>query len=154
MSSLDRQKAEFYGEFSGFSFLQKTKQFFEENEQNLVNSDHSDSTHGAIKHLFDSPLPDKHALNTAVPISHLLPSRHTASELLQVVFGQAYPLFQFIHEPTFQEKTDRIYELEPIEYEDSDHDFLPLFYVVIGLGFLFSQRKHQKYGCAGAITQA
>ena len=153
MSSLDHKKAEFYGGFSGFAFLHKTKQFFD--EENGYQSDaESDTTQSAIAHLFDSPLPDRQALDIDVPISHLLPSRHTASELLRVVFDRVYPLFDFLHEPIFQEQTNRIYEQEPIDFDDSDHDFLPLFYVVIGLGFLFSHKKHCQYGCGAAVSQA
>ena len=153
MSSVDHKKAEFYGGFSGFAFLHKTKQFCDE-ENGYQSDEESSTTQSAIGHLFDSPLPDRQALNINVPISHLLPSRRTASELLRVVFDRVYPLFDFLHEPSFQEQTNRIYEREPIEFDDSDHDFLPLFYVVIGLGFLFSHEKHRQYGCGGAVSQA
>ena len=153
MSSLDHKKAEFYGGFSGFAFLHKTKQFFDE-ENGYQSDTESETTQGAIAHLFDSPLPDRQALDINVPISHLLPSRRTASELFKVAFHQAYPLFQFLHVPLFQEQTNRIYEREPLDFDDSDHDFLPLFYVVIGLGFLFSREKHRQYGCCAAVSQA
>lgn len=152
LSSSDRKTASFYGDSSGFAFLQKTKQLFDDT-QGTGGSDMSASTQKAITQLFDSPLPDKQALKVDVPMSNLLPSRKTASQLLNVVFGQVYPLLQFLHEPTFQEKTNRIYELEPMEFEDSDHDFLALLYSVLALGFLFSQAKHQKYGCARAVTE-
>ena len=153
MSSIDHRKAEFYGGFSGFAFIHKTKQFFD--EENGCHSDtDSDTTQIAIAHLFDSPLPDRQALDVDVPISHLLPSRRTASELLRVVFDRVYPLFDFLHEATFQKQTDRIYDREPLEFADSDHDFLPLFYVVIGLGYLFSREKHQRFGYSAAVTQA
>ena len=154
MSSLDHKKAEFYGGSSGFAFLQRTKEFLDDDEGGSVVSDLSDSTQDAMTHLFDSPLPNKQALDIGGPISHLLPSRSTATHLLHTVFVRTYPLFEFLHEPAFQERTDRIYELEPMDFDDSDHDFLPLFYVVVGLGFLFSQHKHQTYGCGRAVSQA
>jgi len=150
MNSTDHN---FYGDSSGFAFLQKTKQLFDDTQGSSNDSDLSTSTQRAITQLFDSPLPDKQALQVDVPVSNLLPTRQTASDLLHVVFGQVYPLLQFLDEPTFQERTDRIYEVEPMEFTDSDHDFLPLLYAVLALGFLFSQKKHQQYGCGRAVTE-
>ena len=153
MSSTDHKTASFYGDSSGFAFLQKTKQVFDETRDNRRGSDMDNSTQEAITRLFDSPLPDKQALSSDTPVSQLLPSRQTASELLQVVFTQVYPLLQFLHAPSFQERTDRIYDIDPMDYDDSDHDFLPLLFALLGLGFLFSQENHQKYGCRRAVTE-
>jgi hypothetical protein len=153
MNSADHKTAAFYCDSSGFAFLQKTKQLFDDTQGSSNDSDLSTSTQRAITQLFDSPLPDKQALQVDVPVSNLLPKRQTASDLLHVVFGQVYPLLQFLDQPTFQERTDRIYEVEPMDYTDSDHDFLPLLYAVLALGFLFSQEKHQQYGCARAVTE-
>lgn len=149
----DRRTASFYGDSSGFAFLQKTKQLFDDAQGSPHDTDISQSTEQAITRLFDAPLPDKQALDTDVPVSHLLPSRQSASDLLQVVFAQVYPLLQFLHAPSFQERTDRIYDIDPMEYDDSDHDFLPLLFAVLGLGFLFSQKKHQQYGCRRAVIE-
>ena len=154
LSSLDRKTASFYGDASGFAFLQKTKRMFDETKSDeRRGSELSESTQKAITRLFDSPLPDKQALHADVPVSHLLPSRKSASDLLRVVFSQVYPLLQFLNEPSFQEQTDRIYNVDPMDYTDADHDFLPLLFSVIGLGFLFSQSKHQQYGCQRAVTE-
>ena len=155
LSSLDRKTASFYGDASGFAFLQKTKRMFDENKtgDERRGSELSESTQKAITRLFDSPLPDKQALHADVPVSHLLPSRKSASELLKVVFSQVYPLLQFLNARSFQERTDRIYDVDPMDYTDDDHDFLPLLFSVIGLGFLFSQSKHQQYGCQRAVTE-
>ena len=154
LSSIDRKTASFYGDSSGFAFLQKTRQLFDETNRNdQKDNEPSHSTQTAITKLFDSPLPDKQALEADEPVSRLLPSRESCSELLKVVFTQVYPLLQFLHEPSFQSRTDRIYDIDPMDYDDSDHDFLPLLFSVIGLGFLFSKQKHQRYGCRRAVTE-
>jgi len=149
-----KKSTEYYGGGSGFAFLQQTQQLFGQDSPGCEKLTNCDLTVDAMSRLFDSPLPDKQALATDVPFSKLLPSRQTTSELLRVVFGQTYQLLQFLHEPTFQRQTDRIYDVDPMDFEDSDHDFLPLFYSVTALGYLFHQKMHEKYGCNGAVNQA
>jgi hypothetical protein len=139
-----KNSTEYYGGGSGFAFLQRTQELF-----NPETSSHSQAATGhvgldVISRLFESPLPDKQALASDIPFSQLLPSRQTATELLDVVFGQTYQLLQFLDEPDFQRQTDRIYELDPIEFADSDHDFLPLFYAVTAIGYLFDRKMHEK----------
>ncbi len=139
-----KKSTEYYGGGSGFAFLQRTQELF-----NPEISSRDQAAGGyvgleVISRLFESPLPDKQALATDIPFSQLLPSRQTATELLDVVFGQTYQLLQFLDEPNFQRQTDRIYELDPIEFADSDHDFLPLFYAVTALGYLFDRKMHEK----------
>lgn len=154
MTIHDPKTADFYGASSGLAFLHRTKEYFENPSGAASEFEMSDSTHLAIGKLFDAPLPEKQALAVGVPMSHLLPHRDTALGLLRAVFTQAFPLYQFMHELTFLEKVDRLYRLEPVDYDDTDHLFLPLFYIVTGLGFLFSQEQHRKYGCRGAVSHA
>ncbi|OAP61627.1 hypothetical protein AYL99_03830 [Fonsecaea erecta] len=150
----NKNSTEYYGGGSGFAFLQQTQLLFNQDTPATEPRNGSHLSLDAMSRLFDSPLPDKQALATDIPISKLLPSRQSATELLHAVFGQTYQLLQFLHEPTFQKQTDRIYDLDPMDFEDSDHDFLPLFYSVTALGYLFHQKVHHKYGCRGAVNQA
>ena len=157
MGSVDRQnpkKQAFYGGSSGFAFLQKTQGLFGGNDNREIDSKMSETANDAITRVFDSPLPDKPALDTDVPMSQLLPHHRTAKKLVQVVFNQVYPLLQLVDQASFQAQTDRIYDLDPIDFEDSDHDFLPLFYAIVAIGFLFSQSMHKEYGCDRALSQA
>ena len=150
----NKNSTEYYGGGSGFAFLQQTQLLFNHDSSATDVRGGSHASLDAMSKLFDSPLPDKQALATDVPMWKLLPSREAATELLHVVFGQTYQLLQFLHEPIFQKQTDRIYGLDPMDFADSDHDFLPLFYSVTALGYLFHQKMHQKYGCKGAVNQA
>ncbi|KAH0841909.1 fungal transcriptional regulatory protein [Fonsecaea pedrosoi] len=149
-----KNSTEYYGGGSGFAFLQQTQLLFHQDSPTTGLRNGTHLSLDAMSRLFDSPLPDKQALATDIPISKLLPSRQAATELLHAVFGQTYQLLQFLHEPTFQKQTDRIYNLDPMDFEDSDHDFLPLFYSVTALGYLFHQKMHHRYGCKGAVNQA
>ena len=150
----ERATGEFYGAASGLAFLHRTKDFFENrSESDDSDDDSTNSTHSAITQLFDSPFPQKQALSIHVPVWQLLPHRETTQGLLRVVFTQVYPLFNFLDEKSFLERTNRIYELEAIEYEESDHEFLPLLYAVIGLGYIFSRTEHQKHNCRRSVSQ-
>jgi hypothetical protein len=148
------KSTEYYGGGSGFAFLQQTHQLFDRDSPTQEVAAAGPFGEDTISRLFDSPLPDGRALAPDVSFSKLMPSRQTATELLHVVFQQAYELLQFLHEPTFQSQTDRLYDLDPMDFETSDHDFLPLFYSVTALGYLFHQKMHERYGCKGVVNQA
>jgi hypothetical protein len=150
---LNQKSATYYGGGSGLAFLQKTLQLFSQSSPRVGNIS-PELSQSALSGLFDSPLWGKQAPQTDPSPAEFSPSRRTASELLEVFFGNAYHLFQFIHEPTFRKHVDRIYDFDPMDFEELDHDFLPLFHSVIALGYLFNQNIHQKYACKGALDQA
>ena len=153
-TSAGNDNVAYFGGPSGFAFLQRTQQLFGDRTDERTPSQPPSPQHTALTHLFDTPLPDKQALSSNVPISHLLPSRDTATRLLHIVFEQTHQLFQFLDEPSFHEAANRIYDTDPIEFTDSDHDFLPLFFAVMAIGYLFDPERHQKYGCRRTIDQA
>ncbi|ETN44570.1 uncharacterized protein HMPREF1541_10240 [Cyphellophora europaea CBS 101466] len=154
-TTADDNNLTYFGGPSGFTFLHKTQQLFGDDESAGTGPPKPASPHHlALSHLFDSPLPDKQALSTSVSINQLLPSRATATRLLSIVFEQTHQLLRFIDESWFHTQTDRIYELDPIDYADSDHDFLPLFLGVVAVGYLFDPQRHKTYGCRRTIDQA
>ena len=149
LAAADNDTFDYFGGASGFAFLQRTQQLFENGER--VYGD----ARLELSRLFDSPLPSKKALNGAnFSLSHLLPSRQIASRLFHVAFRQTYPLFQFLHEPTFQQQTDRLFDVNSINFTDADHNFIPLFYSTMAIGYLFDKQSHQNYGCEKAVGQA
>ena len=148
------QHAGFFGGPSGFAFLHKTKHLFDGDGaggSNVLEVTHEE----AIKSLFDAPFPDKQALaSSSVPLSLLVPSQATAYELVDVVFNHVYPLLYHLDTEDFRKRVKRMYEVDPIDFDDDDHEFVPLFYAVLSLGFLFSQKQHHRYGCNRALSQA
>lgn len=144
----------YFGGPSGFTFLQKTQQLFGDDDSDEQPSKPASPHHVALSHLFDSPLPDKQALSSNTSIGQLLPSRAVAAHLLNIVFRQTYQLLQFIDEPWFHAQVSRIYDIDPVDYSDADHDFLPLFFGVIAVGYLFDSQRHESYGCRRTIDQA
>ena len=90
-----------------------------------------------------SPI-DKHwTLMFQYPIFYRPVVRHQNSFELSLTVSTHFLIFSM--KLPFKSKRTRIYDREPLEFADSDHDFLPLFYVVIGLGYLFSREKHQRF---------
>lgn len=142
---------DYHGRSSGFAFLRTTQGYFDDN------TDPSDPRHSAngkkILELFDSELPGKQALNLDGPVSHLLPSIGVAKEMIKNLFTNGSILLKFIHQPTFDNNMARIYSQEPLHFNDEDHQFLPLLYAVLGLGFIFSQEQHRVYGCERVVWQ-
>lgn len=151
-TAADQNNYTYYGGPSGFRFLEKTQQLFGDDSDGPGKPE--SPQHAALSHLFDAPLPDKQALTSGVSIAQLLPSRRTATRLLGVVFEQIHQLLRFLDEDWFHAHTDRIYDLDALEYTDSDHDFLPLFLGVVAIGYLFDPQRHKRYGCRRTIDQA
>lgn len=152
LESDDPWAAPFYGAPSGAAFLHRLQEFF--GNENGSPQRSNNSSPSAISMLFDAPLPTDGSLDIAPPIAPLLPHRATAEALVSVVLAHAYPIFLFLHEPTFHEMVGRIYTKDPVQYDRDDRTFLPLFLLVMGLGYLFSQSEHQKHGCRQAVSQA
>jgi len=151
---LQSQKSStYYGASSCMSFLQKTLQIFSQHSSQQGSVPRELSQH-ILLNLFESPSWDTQTLQIDSSSSKNLPSLQTTSELLNTYFGNVYLLFQFLHEPSFRKQVERIYNRDLIDFEDLDHDFQPLFHSVMALGYLFSQKMHQNYGCKGALDQA
>ena len=56
----------------------------------------------------------------------------------------ACALIPCVHQPSFYQSLDRIYDLSTDEYSTQDQRFLPLLYVVIALGCLFAKDEDSK----------
>lgn len=155
VNSHDNMARDFYGAASGLAFIQRTKDMLQVHNGRSPSSEDSplDLSNSATVQLFDAPLPPKQALHLDTPLSQLLPPRPVADRLVGVVFTQVYPMFHFLCAENFDESTDRIYDKPSVDYDEVDYGFLPLFYVVIGLGYLFSREEHDKHGCRNAVAQ-
>lgn len=69
---------------------------------------------------------------------HDLPSRAVARRLTHNAFEDGCSLMRFVHEPTFYAMLDRIYDTPSEQYGNEEHSFLPLLYIVMSVGCLFS----------------
>lgn len=149
------KERDFYGAASGLAWIQKTRHYFNDSDSaGSSPADNHDIGSAAAVQLFDAPLPPKQALEPDSSIPYLLPPRKTATHLFRVVFTQVYPMFHFLSEDDFHASTDNIYTRFPTDYQECDQLFLPLFYLVMALGYLFSQDKHHEHGCRASVAEA
>ena len=147
-ASNNPRNARFYGAPSGLAFLQRTQEFF-----TAPSSDVRQNPHLTISQLFDAPFPTNYSGEGSTSAELLIPSKETAIALLTTVFRTAYLLFPIFDEFFFFQMVDHIYNEGMARREDIDA-FMPLFHIVLGVGYLFSQSEHQKRGCHGAIAEA
>lgn len=80
--------------------------------------------------------------------SEVLPSRQTARELVVVALDHACCLMRFIHRPSFDHMFDRLYDLDPEKYGEPECRFLPLLYLVLAIGVVFSKRYAETFDLA------
>lgn len=73
-----------------------------------------------------------------LPPTHDLPSRPVARRLCHNAFEDGCSLMRFIHEPSFYATLDRIYDTPVEQYSNEENSFLPLLYIVMSVGCLFS----------------
>lgn len=149
------KERDFYGAASGLAWIQKTRNYFDESDSaGSAPDDNHDIGSTAAVQLFDAPLPPKQALDPDSSIPYILPPRETATHLVRIVFTQVYPMFHYLCDEEFHASTDSIYARFPTDYEECDHLFLPLFYFVMALGYLFSRDKHHEHGCRASVAEA
>ncbi|KAJ5155808.1 hypothetical protein N7492_008611 [Penicillium capsulatum] len=84
------------------------------------------------KSISDSPQ------DSSLPPTHELPARAVARRLCHNALDDACSLMRFVHEPSFFASLERIYDTAPEQLSNDDHAFLPLLYIVMAVGCLFS----------------
>lgn len=134
----------YFGASSGFNFLRRMSDEFGQlvnakKEANSLPPSHMAS--GTMSSVMmkipgltrqDSPLEHETSIDD-------LPEKSKALRLVHFALDDACAIIPCVHQPSFFAALDRIYELQPEEYNNQDHRFLPLLYVVIALGCLFAK---------------
>lgn len=68
-----------------------------------------------------------------------LPPKETARTLCVYAVNDAAALLRMVHQPTFWNGFERLYNVPADQYTNDDNSFLPLFYSAIALGCLFGK---------------
>lgn len=79
----------------------------------------------------DSPL------DSGLPNTVDLPSKEVARKLCENSLDLACSLLRFVHQPSFYEMFDNIYDTPVENFGNDENQFLPLLYVVLALGCMF-----------------
>ncbi|KAJ6118291.1 hypothetical protein N7471_013758 [Penicillium samsonianum] len=101
-------------------------------------------------HMLDSPKSISESPQvTTLPLTHELPPRRIARHLCHNAIDHACSLMRFVHEPSFFASLERIYDTPPEQFTDEENSFLPLLYIVIAVGCLFSDDGAGTLDCSG-----
>jgi hypothetical protein len=74
----------------------------------------------------------------SLPPTHDLPPRVVARRLCHNAIDDACSLMRFVHEPSFFANLERIYDTPADQFTNEENTFLPLLYIVMAVGCLFS----------------
>lgn len=154
----DQGHWDYHGHSSGIIFMQRLKKQIG-NVMALPSRPLQKSA--AIFHKLDSPISQSESpqdlSNPSSPPTHDLPPKDIAKRLCRSALDHACILMRLVHEPSFFATFDRIYAVPVEQYTNEEHSFLPLLYVVMAVGCLFSDDHFEstldKSGYEGAIGQ-
>jgi hypothetical protein len=72
-----------------------------------------------------------------------LPLKGAAIELCRNAIDDCCALMRPLHRPTFFRRLHSMYDTDPEQYNNDQLKFLPLLYVVMGVGCLFSKTENE-----------
>ena len=131
---------DFHGRSSGTVFVQRMREQFggllggHTHAPMLPRVPQQASTHPT----FDSPRSSVESpIEAGLPNIADLPSREVAQILCVNALNCACSLLRFVHQPSFYDMFDRIYDVPVENFGDQENRFLPLLYVVLALGCMF-----------------
>jgi hypothetical protein len=133
-----RGRCDYLGDFAGLAFLNRISERCSE----LLDRD---PKNGIFSNLFAPQARAPPDLGMGLlPLgptrTDLLPSKGTARLLTNVALQDACCLMRFVHQPSFDKSLDRIYDVPPETYTPQDEAFLPLLYLTLALGQLYSRQ--------------
>lgn len=152
----DQGHWDFYGHSSGMIFLQRMREQFgtlagkSESKRLFFNSPSLPERFSSPRSASASPM------NPGMTNVHDLPAKACARKLCSCALDDAAALLRFVHQPSFYDAFDRVYDTPPEEFTSADQGFLPLLYSVLALGCLFARSEEsilQSYGYESAIDQ-
>ena len=135
----DHGNWDFHGHSSGFAFMRKFRAQF--GEQYLPYPSNVRARN--ISHLIESPRSAQSSpYDTNISATIDLPSKEAAIELCRNALDDCCALMRPLHRPTFFRRLHSIYDTDPDNYTTDQLKFLPLLYVVMGTGCLFSRTEN------------
>ncbi|KUJ06794.1 uncharacterized protein LY89DRAFT_397515 [Mollisia scopiformis] len=135
--SIDEEgHCQYHGDFAGIAFLQ---QIDERCSQLLgvTRPKRGPFSKTPLQQAFGSAIPSNQ-LSADPMIMFNLPPKETAQQLTGMALDNAFSLMTFIHKPIFNNLLTRIYATKPENYCTEELAFLPLLYVTLAIGELFS----------------
>ncbi|KAI9736676.1 MAG: hypothetical protein M1834_000880 [Cirrosporium novae-zelandiae] len=144
----DRGNWDFHGHSSGIVFLRRLHdQFGNIFGRELQGLPLMPSTKSGISpSTSDSPLVGQSPTDSNLLNLQDLPNKACARQLCENALEIACASMRFIHQPSFYNTFDRIYDIPVENYGNEENKFLPLLYSVLAVGCLFSQKEQASLG--------
>jgi hypothetical protein len=86
----------------------------------------------------DSSVSSESPFETGLPNTLDLPPKEVARALCKNALTCACALLRFVHGPSFYVMLDRIYDTPVEDFGDDENRYLPLLYVILALGCMFT----------------
>lgn len=131
----DQGHWDYHGHTSGIIFLRRLRKQLGASDMPVPSSLRSRALSGMLespKSTSESPS------DSSLPPTHDLPSRDVAQRLCHHALYEGCALMRFVHEPSFFTMLGRIYDTPPEQFGNEENSFLPLLYIAMSVGCLFS----------------
>lgn len=128
----DQGHWDYHGHTSGIIFVRRLRKQLGAADLPITRAHSITQSLESPKSVSDSPQ------DSALPPTHDLPPRVVARRLCHNALDDACSLMRFVHEPSFYASLERIYDKSPEQYTNEENSFLPLLFIVMAVGCLFS----------------
>ncbi|KAJ5648372.1 hypothetical protein N7490_004744 [Penicillium lividum] len=128
----DQGHWDYHGHTSGIIFARRLRKQLGASDASITRAYGLSQALESPKSVSDSPQ------DLSMPSTHDLPSRVVARRLCHNALDDACSLMRFVHEPSFFASLERIYDKSPDQYTNEENTFLPLLFIVMAVGCLFS----------------
>jgi hypothetical protein len=148
----DRGHWDYHGHSSGMVFLRRLREQFGDMMGEAEGKGAVFLTRQPVTQVFDSPRSgngESPTLDSGLPNTGDLPSKKNARQLCELALDDAAALMRFIHQPTFYEMFDRIYDTPPESFGNEENRYLPLLYAILAVGSLFAKSENSKLQIEG-----
>jgi len=132
---------DFHGQSSGYVFMRRFRAQFGDQ---LLPDFKTLNKNRTISQVLESPKSAQSSpYDFNLPAAVDLPPREVAIELCCNTLDDCCALMRPVHRPTFFKRLHALYETEPEQYNNEHVQFLPLLYVVMAVGCLFSKTEDE-----------
>ncbi|KAL2813140.1 fungal-specific transcription factor domain-containing protein [Aspergillus granulosus] len=134
----DQGHWDYHGHTSGIIFLRRLRKQLGVHQQPGT-AEIPIRTRPGLQQILESPKSmSESPQEPSLPPTHDLPPRDVARRLCHNAIEDGCSIIRFVHEPSFYAMLDRIYDTPPEQFTNEENSFLPLLYIVISVGCLFS----------------
>ncbi|KAL9600576.1 MAG: hypothetical protein Q9219_003122 [cf. Caloplaca sp. 3 TL-2023] len=137
----DQGHWDFYGHSSGMIFLRRMREQFGDLLGKPEGTNYFFKS-SSVSERFSTPRSASASpMNPGLTNVHDLPAKECARKLCSCALDDAAALLRFVHQPSFYESFERVYETPPEGLTPADQKFLPLLYSILALGCLFANAE-------------